>query len=259
MARWLPWIYGLVLLGETVGLSVLYAVSPPKASDPLSVWLATLGTASMIVMLGYSVARRSQRLRNIARLSTWLHLHIFLGIQGVIFVFFHSVPMFLRLPSVYLLNPGVLNLLACATAFFSGLFGRYLFAQVPRTLGGQHMAAKEVEAELAALDDVDDLPDTVTTLWKQSPKAVSFLGLIRADLARRGAIRTLRGSELSAELRATAERRLQLARAMAVLTVSQRWFRAWILLHRPIAAAMYVLTFVHVALAFMFSPTMRFF
>ena len=43
----------------------------------------------------------------------------------------------------------------------------------------------------------------------------------------------------------------------AVLDKANRWFRTWILLHRPIAAIMYVLSIVHVLLAYMFSPALR--
>lgn len=251
MSRVLPFVYTAVLGLEVLVLTVVYAVWTPASSDPFGVWLGTLGLLSMVVMLVYSIARRSRLLRRVARLSTWLHFHIFMGVQGVVFVFFHSLPLFLRLPSAHLLNPGVLNLLACLTVFASGIFGRYLFAQVPKTLGGRHMALKDVDAELATA--AAGVPDEVVALWRDPPDAGSVFGLISADLSRRSALRALRRAKLSKELRALATRRIRLARQRAVLKVGQRWFRSWIILHRPIAAALYVLSMVHIALALMFS------
>ena len=257
MGRWLPALYGLVLLGETAALSVVYAVFRPSAADPISVWLGTLGLASMVIMLVYSVARRSRALRQLARLSYWLHLHIFLGLQGVLFVAFHSLPMLYRFPAINILNPGFLNGASVTVVFLSGLFGRYLYAQVPKTIGGQHMAAREVEAELKKSHV--QLPPEVVALWKQAPTPGSILGVIRADFARRAAGGKLRRMQLPDDVRSLGLRRLQLQRQRAALHVAQRWFRVWIFLHRPVALAMYSLTFVHIALALMFSPHLRFF
>ena len=37
---------------------------------------------------------------------------------------------------------------------------------------------------------------------------------------------------------------------------TQRLFAMWIILHRPLAAAMYVLAFMHIALSYMFTPSL---
>ncbi len=260
MSKLLPWLYGLILLLETIGLSVIYVVAPPEPSDPLSVWLGTLGLGSMIVMLIYSFARRIKLMRNVARLSVWLHLHIFLGLQGFVFVVFHSLPMFTGARFMWL-NPGVLNFWAVVVVIASGVFGRWLFAQVPKTLGGQHMAAKEVEAELATLqkDQGVSLPAEVTALWKSVPETRSIFGVVKADLDRRTAARKLRAMRLDPGVYALAARRLQLERHKAALSVTQRVFRWWIILHRPIAAILYILSAVHLLLALMFTPSLRFF
>ena len=260
MTKLLPWLYGLLLLAEIIGLSVVYAIAPPEPSDPLSVWLGTLGLASMVIMLVYSFARRITLLRNVARLSVWLHLHIFLGLQGFVFVVFHSLPMFTGARFMWL-NPGVLNFWAVVVVIASGVFGRWLFAQVPKTLGGQHMAAKEVEAELQSLQTAQgvSLPAEVTALWKGVPETRSIFGVVQADLNRRSAVRRLRRMGLDPDVFALAARRLQLERHKAALSVTQRVFRWWIILHRPIAAILYILSVVHLLLALMFTPSLRFF
>ncbi|MCA9568036.1 MAG: hypothetical protein KC656_09345, partial [Myxococcales bacterium] len=138
MLRLLPFVYVATLVFEVVVLATIYALAPPRPSDPLSVWLGTLGLASMVVLLVYAVARRSKAVRHIAELRHWLHFHIFLAFQGFVFVVFHSLPMFTGARFMWL-NPGVLNFLAVCVVMASGIFGRWLFQQVPRTLGGQHM------------------------------------------------------------------------------------------------------------------------
>lgn len=255
MGKHLPKLYALILLLETIVLGAIYVISPPDPSDPLSVWLGTLGLASMVIMLVYSFARRLKFLRDIARLSYWLHLHIFLGLQGFVFVCFHSVPMVTG--RFYLLNPGVLNFLAVCVVIASGFFGRWLFAQVPKTLGGRHMEAKEVEAELKSMNAT--LPASVTALWEGIPATKSILDMVKADSDRRMAHRKLAKLDLEPEVFTLASRRLALERHKAALAVTQRVFRYWILLHRPIAAILYVLSALHLLLAIMFTPSLRFF
>ena len=63
-------------------------------------------------------------LRNVARLSSWLHFHIFLGVQGMVCVVFHSMHLFTRSFAVNLMNPAVLNFIAVTIVFCSGLSSR---------------------------------------------------------------------------------------------------------------------------------------
>lgn len=255
MSRLLPAIYFAILALEAAVLGIVYAVLQPASSSVFNVLLGTIGLASMVIMLVYSIARRSKMLRSWARLSTWLHLHIFLGLQGVLLVFFHCTPMLYREGHAALLNPGILNLLAVAVVFFSGLFGRYMYAQVPKTLGGQHIAIASLEEELATVADV---PAAVHALWANAPSHGGVFAVVGSDLKRRSALRQLRAMALPAEVHTLAERRVTLEWQKAVLGGAQGIFRLWILLHRPLAIAMYFLSAVHIALALMFTPSLRF-
>ena len=189
------------------------------------------------------------------RLSLWLHLHIFLGLQGILLSYLHCLPLFWRHGPPILLNPGMLNLYALTVVFLSGLFGRYLYAQVPKTLGGQHLSARELDAELAALPQA--LPAEVIALWKDAPSAPGFLGMITAARSRRRALRTLRRMKLEPDVQELAARRIVLEHQKAVVTSARRIFSAWIILHRPVAAAMYLITAVHVVLGILFTPSLE--
>jgi hypothetical protein len=175
----MPYIYALILAAEAVGLTWRYATDAPSPSSPLGQFLGWGAIASMTVLLVYSVARRSRALRQMARLSYWLHFHIFLAVQGVMWAFFHASHVFTK-AHVSWLNPGFLDLMAVGVVFSSGIFGRYLYAYVPRHETGE------------AIDG-------------------------------------------------------------APLVSLARVFSWWIVLHRPLAAALYLLSVMHILLSYMFT------
>lgn len=254
MLERLPYLYAAILVVEAIALSVVYATAPPAPSDPLSVGLGWAAIGSMVVMLVYSIARRSRRLRRVARLSYWLHFHIFLGLQGVLFAVFHSSQVVTRPAGLMWANPGLLSGVAVLVVFCSGLFGRYLYSWLPRSMGGQQLALNEVTARLDELDR--PLPDEARALLQDPPDASGFLGMIRADLARRRALARLADLDLPDEVEDLAARRVDLERKKQVLSAAQRIFRNWIVLHRPLAGVLYVLAIAHIALAYMFSPAL---
>lgn len=249
MAVALTLLAAAVLALEALGLGITYAAVRPSSGSALNVAVGTLGLVSMVAMLVYSIARRSATLRRVMRLSSWLGLHIFLGLQGILLAFVHCLPLLWREGWPILVNPGMLNLYAVAIVFASGLFGRYLYAQVPKTLGGQHLEAKALEAELEALGAV---PPEVRRLWESAPGAGSFFGVLRAGAARRRALRALSAMSLEPAVRENARRRVILEHQKAAMAAAGRVFRLWIVLHRPIALAMYLLSAVHAAVSLLF-------
>ena len=250
MRRLLPVIYAVIIAGEIALCVWRWSTDPPAPTSAFNINLGWIGLGSMIVMLIYSVARRSRALRQIARLSAWLHFHIFLGVQGMVCVFFHSLHLFTRAYEVNLLNPAVLNFGAVVIVFLSGLFGRYLYSFIPHTLGGEQMAARDVEAELQKLGP---MPAEVEPLVKVSGAPRTFAGLISADLATRKALRSLPSLNLKADAHELLERRLKLQRRLHALSVAERVFQKWIVLHRPLATIMYILSIVHVVLSYMYA------
>lgn len=246
----MPAIYAVMLAATTVALGRRWATDPPAPTSAFSVNLGWVGLGSMLVMLIYSVARRSRALREVARLSAWLHFHIFLGVLGMLCVFFHSLHLFTRDYAVNLLNPAVLNFGAVSVVFFSGLFGRYLYSFVPHALGGEQMAAGEVEAELKAQGP---MPAELEPLLRSGAAPRSFSGLISADLATRRALRSLGSLKLPPEAFVLVERRLKLQHRLHALTAAERVFQRWIVLHRPLATIMYILSVVHVVLSYMYA------
>ena len=102
--------------------------------------LGVAGSTMMVLMLGYSLRKRVSVLRHLGPLARWLDVHIFLGVVGPLLVVLHS-----SFKVQGLVAFSFWSMIAVAT---SGVFGRYLYLQIPRTRAGE-------EINLAALERVD--------------------------------------------------------------------------------------------------------
>lgn len=254
MPRLLRAVYAVLIVLELAAFSYRWATDPPAPTSAFSVNLGWVALGSMVVMLIYSVARRSKALRDVARLSAWLEFHIFLGVQGFVCALFHSLHLFTRSYAVNFANPAVLNGLAVVVVFFSGLFGRYLYSFLPRTLGGEQMAAREVEAELKTLGE---LPAEAMALLPVGGVPRTFGELLAADGRTRGALKTLSTLKLSAQAVGLVERRLRLQLKLHMLGAAEKIFQRWIIAHRPLATILYILSVMHVVLSYMYALSMK--
>ena len=250
----LPLLYAFAVLVELVALTWIFLNDPPAPSAPLSIGLGWAGLGSMIIMLVYIFARRSRALRRMAPLSAWLNFHIFMGVQGVVFVFFHSVHVFQRDWEVYWSNPAILNFFAVMIVFSSGIFGRYLYAMLPKTVQGERMALADVQRELRGM--AHRMPAEIAELLNVGQPSKSFAGVVGADLNRRAALRTIGRHDLDNDVLRVAKRRLNLESRLAIMAEAHRFFRWWIILHRPLSAVMYILSILHVVLTYMFAPSL---
>ncbi len=233
MGKVLAGIAALFTVVEVGWLVSRFTTDPPAAGSTLSNGLGIAGLACMVAMLLYSVARRSRKLRQTARLASWLNLHIFLGVQGWMLIIFHSWGFIFVAPGVERswTEVGRISFALMNIVFFSGLLGRYLFARLPRTLAGQHMTRREYDAECAELDK--GIPADVAALWSGG----NDWGRATAKLAE------TRGVPTMALYRA--KRRIELGRKQNKLERHWRTFSTWIVAHRPLASIMYILAAVH--------------
>ena len=91
----------------------------------------------MTVMHLYSVRKRVKLLRRLGALRKWLDLHILMGILGPLFVVLHSSFKVGGLVSI--------SFWSMVAVALSGVFGRYLYLQIPRTRAGEELTLAEVE------------------------------------------------------------------------------------------------------------------
>src|ERR1044072_1582584 len=55
----------------------------------LSLWLGWIGRSMMLIMNVYSLRKRADFLKGVGRLGEWLNFHVFCGLTGPTFIFFH--------------------------------------------------------------------------------------------------------------------------------------------------------------------------
>ena len=124
---WLAFLAALLITG--LYLIVLFTTrAVPPASELFGHGLGILGFILMLMTETlYSLRKRSRRVRW-GRMSTWLQMHIFMGLVGPYMVLLHTSWKFNGLA-------GVTTLLTIVIVI-SGFVGRYIFTRIPRTLEG---------------------------------------------------------------------------------------------------------------------------
>jgi hypothetical protein len=221
--------------------------------------LGVSGSALMVLMLGYSVRKRVGALRRLGPMSRWLDVHMLFGLAGPLLVVLHSS---FKVQGLVALS--FWSMLAVAA---SGVFGRYLYLQIPRTRAGEEMNLAALERVDAALNErlreefrLND--DTIARLESIAAGPAHTGGLARTllriltdDLTRRGRLRAFAGacrgvpgpvrSEFERVLRSKAEAR----RRILLWGRLHDLFHYWHVAHKPFAIVMYVFMMVHVAVA----------
>ena len=217
------------------------------------------GSTLMVLMLGYSLRKRAGALRRLGPMSRWLDVHMLFGIVGPLLVVLHS--------SFKVQGLVALSFWSMIIVAASGVFGRYLYLQIPRTRAGEEMNLAALERVDAALSErlrrefrLSD--DTIAQLERLASGAPVKGGLSRTllriltdDLTRGRRLRAFaaacRGVPVSVRrefervLRAKAEAR----RRILLWSRLHDLFHYWHVAHKPFAVVMYVFMLLHVAVA----------
>lgn len=229
-----------------------------KAGGRVGHKLGVIGSSMMVAMLLYSVRKRVGALRRLGPLSRWLDAHIFLGVFGPLLVVLHSG---FKVQGLVALSFWSMILVAT-----SGVLGRYLYLQIPRTRAGEALALADIErldleltdrlrsgfglgdAQLSRIDALVAVPERTGLVAGFLRMVVGQLRL-RAELAAfargcRGVPRPLyREFERVVQQKALARRRILL------WDRAHELFHYWHVMHKPFAVVMYLFMVVHVAVA----------
>lgn len=220
--------------------------------------LGVVGSGMMLLLLLYSVRKRVRALRRLGPLSRWLDVHIFLGVMGPLFVVLHS--------SFKVRGLVALSFWSMIAVAASGVLGRYLYLQIPRTRAGDELTLAEL------LDQDRQLSARLRRDFGLDERLLQRLEALSSPPARPGLGRALWGilvAQLSLERRLRAFGRecrgvpaslhrelLRVAREKAVVRrrivfwdALHRLFHHWHVVHKPFAIVMYLFMVVHVAVA----------
>jgi hypothetical protein len=231
-----------------------------KAGGAIGQRLGVIGASMLTLMLLYSVRKRVGALRRVGPLSRWLDVHIYLGVFGPLLVILHSA---FKVHGLVALSFWSMIIVAS-----SGVLGRYLYLQIPRTRAGEELALVELER----LDR--QLSERLKTRFRLGDEQLAVLDATAADAGttRLGIVRGLLRMvvddlSLRARLRAFARschsvprpvfrdfervvRQKAMARRRLLLWDRlHEVFHYWHVLHKPFALVMYLFMIVHVAVA----------
>jgi hypothetical protein len=232
-----------------------------KAGGHLGRALGVVGAGMMTVMLLYSVRKRVGTLRRAGALSRWLDLHIYLGTIGPLCIVLHST-----FKAQGLVSLSYWSMIAVA---LSGLLGRYLYLQIPRTRAGEALTLAEVETldkglteQLRGRFRLDD--SLLKRLEALSSPATDHAGLVKTlgrlalgDLRLRRQLRRFardcRGvpRPLLGELERVLRQKALLHRRIALWDRLHELFHYWHVIHKPFAVVMYLFMVLHIAVAVM--------
>ena len=227
-----------------------------RPAGRISHGLGILGSTMVVLLLLYSLRKRWRPLARAGQLRHWLRYHIFLGVAGPVLITLHTTFKVDGLVAV-----SYWSMVAVA---LSGVFGRYLYQQIPRNVLGEALAPDAVEQRneerLIALTDrwdadqkgLDALDRLALDPLEGRPAPLALLALPAANLvlARRLHNWTrAHGLPDDPELRATARRWALAARRLHLFHLVRDLFHWWHVFHKPFAIIMILVMLVHVAVA----------
>lgn len=235
-----------------------------KPSGVLGHGFGIAGTLCMIFgILLYMARKRMRILGRLGILKHWLEFHIFLCTLGPILVLFHTSFKFGGLVAV--------SFWSMVAVFLSGIIGRFIYIQIPRSIEGRELSLSEVrdlKSNIAAiLSDAYKLDEaTVNAIIDSAKKKIRihdqfFLTrFIRHGMEDRRTIRRVK-SQIKKNRLSHSERRkvtglvkneLSLNRKIDRLLTMQNLFRYWHVAHFPFALVMMIIMVIHVAVTIVF-------
>ncbi len=117
---------------------------------PSGIWGHGIGIAGTLFMilgvLLYMIRKRMRSLSRLGYLKHWLEFHIFLCTLGPILVLFHTSFKFGGLVAI--------SFWSMVAVFISGVIGRFIYIQIPRSIEGRELSLSEVRELNLAKDEI---------------------------------------------------------------------------------------------------------
>ncbi|MFB6319838.1 hypothetical protein [Saccharicrinis sp. FJH54] len=213
-----------------------------KPSGLLGHGYGIIGT--LLILTGIFTYMARKRLRVFSRIGVlkyWLEFHIFLCSLGPILVLYHTSFKFGGIVSV--------SFWSMVAVVLSGVLGRYIYLQIPRTIEGRALSLGEVNnlkdefklkltQEYGIEDAFFDLPA------RQNREAISRL---KAELK----TKQLTAKEIRKALSYFKSEK-SLGRRIKRLERMQNLFRYWHVAHLPFALIMLIIMVIHVVITIIF-------
>jgi hypothetical protein len=218
------------------------------------------------MIVGVSIYMLRKRIRMFSRLGIlkhWLEFHIFLCSLGPILVLYHTAFKFGGIVAI--------SFWSMVAVVVSGVIGRYIYLQIPRTIEGREMSLNEINQTKSALNQkltlVYQLDQTVLEAITQAVKKRpdrSGNSMIKRSIAKfifeRNTIKEIKlilkkekvtGKNFK-EVMGLIRAEISLSRKIDRLITMQNLFKYWHVAHLPFALLMLIIMLVHVGVALTF-------
>lgn len=216
-----------------------------KSSGIYGQGLGVIGT--FLILFGVSIYIARKRYNFMAkqlRLKYLLEFHIFLCVLGPIMILFHTAFKFGGIVSIAFWS--------MALVVLSGVVGRYIYIQIPRTIEGRELSLNEVK------DMKTDLASVLTEKFKLADNIISMIiSLTKDDIIKNseltvGSLRkALRQNNVPNAERGTilkmVKKEKSLSRKISRLLTMQKLLKYWHVIHLPFAIIMLVIVIIHIA------------
>ena len=241
-----------------------------KPSGSIAIKLGIAGVLLFLVIFLYPLRKRVKWLGRIGSAKHWLDFHVIAGLTAPVLIAFHASFKFRGIA-------GIAFWIMLSVAI-SGVIGRYIYAQIPRSLSSAELSLKElaeIEEELSkdlSAQSPLSAQNFAPLLQVPTPAQVREMSVCRAvllmivlDLCRpfhvaRLRIRVLGWSQVlpyfGGFIRTShedLERAIRIARTKAALSKriaflsrSQQVFHLWHVIHRPFSYSFAVLALIHI-------------
>lgn len=235
-----------------------------KPSGFIGHGLGIAGSGLMIIgVFGYMARKRFRRLSRLGYIKYWLEFHIFLCTLGPVLVLYHTSFKFGGIVAV--------SFWSMVAVVFSGIIGRFIYLQIPRTIEGRELSLKDLNSVEAGLFsemknqfniDSEILIVLNQKLLTEAPAEEKnyLVRIIKRIIFERNLIHQFRKELKSQKLKGRNLRKavriikskIVLNRRIAWLSSMQNFLRYWHVAHLPFALIMLVIMVVHIIVAVLF-------
>jgi hypothetical protein len=235
-----------------------------KPSGFLGHGLGIIGSLMMLVGVStYMLRKRISKFSRMGILKYWLEFHIFLCTLGPIFVLYHTSFKFGGLVAV--------SFWSMVAVVLSGVIGRYIYLQIPRTIEGREMNLNEINQikdelnkKLITVYSIDEqaLQEILNAVKKRPDRSGN--SMVKRSIEKfnfeRKVIREvktiLRQNKIIGkgykEVVKLIKDEINLNRKIDRLISMQNLFRYWHVAHLPFALLMLIIMLIHVGVAYTF-------
>jgi hypothetical protein len=235
-----------------------------KPSGIMGHGLGIIGSLFIIIgVFSYMVRKRYPFVLRIGILKYWLEFHIFLCTLGPILILFHTAYKFGGLVAI--------SFWSMVVVFLSGIIGRFIYIQIPRSIEGRELSLNEVremKSDVAGivrnsynLDEesynilVDSVKKKVELYHKNS-----FVRFIRKYSDDRKSFQTVKALLKRNKMPKVEYKNIlglvkddiKLNRKIERLDTMQNLLKYWHVVHLPFALVMFIIMFIHVAVTIVF-------